>query len=210
MKSVIPILRKYLTKEVFEKDGFLYYFIEVKGVDDDSAMYITVNTKLPNPKQSFVVEKFRTDITKIIGNLSTYLGTPFPYYLNVLVDGVETNEIYIKPEDQKEILLQLKSHFEYLDLPIGKFEVLDIIPNENFYAYYDSQDIIEFEMEFKLKPKGSQKQIDDIEPYQIPPLILENHWADFENIYYDVLNPEFKIGGDDYEIYFETKISVSL
>jgi len=24
MKSVIPILRKYLTKEVFEKDGFLY------------------------------------------------------------------------------------------------------------------------------------------------------------------------------------------
>ena len=57
--QILRFLKKYFQSEVFEKDGFIFEFIQVEIEENFMDAYkFLVNVVLPNPKQSYIVSVF--------------------------------------------------------------------------------------------------------------------------------------------------------
>lgn len=109
---ISKVIRKYLTSQEFEVDGFVYQFIEVNITDSPLTVNVVVNVKLPNPKQSWIFDKFSDDVENIISNLAQYLSIKLSASIQILVNGKDAKNFkyaFISREKRKEILEALNS-----------------------------------------------------------------------------------------------------
>jgi hypothetical protein len=112
MEKIFKIVKKYLLSQPYVENGFEYQFILVDF--DDIMVEFTVNVVLPKKGQSFTVDRFDHDISKIMENISRYVGERVVYMQHILVDGrpIPKSGVYINPEDTNEIIRSLNENIK--------------------------------------------------------------------------------------------------
>ena len=216
--SKLKVIRKLLTDKSFFEDGFEYQFISVE--DDEWSIEFTVNVILPKKGQSFVVEKFSSDVSNIIQNIWKYIGQEISYSENFLVEGKEVPEsgIYINPEDCDEIITSLNENVKTVIVSNDK-DVSDVRANISFFrneekAFYlmDSHQYIDIflmynisKLEYNSTPVNvNLKMIDEFaevfnEKLQNSTMFRDN----LQDIIYRVMEPSFHI--ENIEVFFNVQ-----
>lgn len=203
-------IKKFLMSQPFFENGFEYQFISVEP-DEGWAIKFTVNVLLPKKGQSFVVEKFSSDIAGIIGNLSKYIGEGISYTERILVGGKPAPEsgIYINPEDCDEIMRSINENAKQVTLSNdkdmsnvrakisfsrnkerNKFYTMDAHRYIDFFLKYDISRI-----EYNGTPvRINQKMFDEFGKVFNEKLIYSTSFSDrLQAIIYDVLEPSIQI-----------------
>jgi hypothetical protein len=215
----LKVIRKLLTDKSFFEDGFEYQFISVE--DDEWSIEFTVNVILPKKGQSFVVEKFSSDVSNIIGNIWKYIGYEISYSENFLVEGKEVpnNGIYINPEDCDEIITSLNENVKNVIVSNDK-DVSDVRANISFFRnkeidkFYlmDSPQYIDIflmynisKIEYNSTPVNvNLKTIDEFAEVFNEKLQNSNMFRDnLQDIIYRVMEPSFHI--ENLEVFFNVQ-----
>lgn len=216
--SKLKVIRKLLTDKSFFEDGFEYQFISVE--DDEWSIEFTVNVILPKKGQSFVVEKFSSDVSNIIQNIWKYIGYEISYGENFLVEGKEVpnNGIYINPEDCDEIITSLNENVKNVIVSNDK-DVSDVRANISFFRneekdFYlmDSHQYIDIflmynigKIEYNSTPVNvNLKMIDEFAEVFNEKLQDSNMFRDnLQDIIYRVMEPSFHI--ENIEVFFNVQ-----
>ena len=114
--QILRFLKKYFQSEVFEKDGFIFEFIQVEIEENFMDAYkFLVNVVLPNPKQYYIVSVFDEMVKDIFKGAYDFLGNPFSYSITITVDGKELfrdTYMFIKEDSLVTILKNCNKKFE--------------------------------------------------------------------------------------------------
>jgi hypothetical protein len=218
MERIFKIVKKFLMYKPYFEDGFEYQFVSVEL--DDTIIDFTVNVVLPKKGQSFSVDKFNRDISKIIRNISKYVGEPIVYMEHILVDGrpVPKDGVYINPEDCDETIRALNENVKYItvtnnEIHTNRFSVganISFKPQKgiNFYEV-DSDQYINIYLSYSLsniKIEGNPVELDMkmvdkfAEVFNEKLQYSESFLNKLQDIIFRVLEPSLKI--EDTEIYY--------
>jgi hypothetical protein len=203
----------------FFQDGFEYQFISVEP-DEDWAIKFTVNVLLPKKGQSFVVEKFSSDIAGIIENISKYIGQGISYTEYVLVEGkpIPESGVYINPEDCDEIMSSINENVKQVTLSNDR-DVSDVRVKISFsrnkernkFYTMDAHQYIDFFLKYdisRIEYNGTpvrinQKMFDEFGEVFNEKLVYSDSFRDrLLDIIYRVLEPSIKI--KDLDVYINT------
>ena len=217
MEEKIPrIVKKFLTGQTFEIDGFVYKFLKIKTSISKSEIGFNfwVNVDLPNKNQSYVAPKFDEDIYKILKNLWGYFDMSFSYTIErIYVNGKESNGIYVTPQKLKDIQTKINHEYTRLYVYSNDFSI-------NFKSYFKLTDyyLTDVNMTFVFDISISNIESDgkSLQPKMVTINDLasalwddlndnDNLRSDGEDIVYSILEPEFKVGDMDnlyYSVYF--------
>lgn len=120
--QILRFLKKYFQSEVFEKDGFIFEFIQVEIEENFMDAYkFLVNVVLPNPKQSYIVSVFDEMVKDIFKGAYDFLGNPFSYSITITVDGKELfrdTYMFIKEDSLVTILENCNKKFERIGIVV--------------------------------------------------------------------------------------------
>lgn len=219
------IIKKYLSSQTFNEDGFIYTFEQI--FEKKGAVYAVVDVKLPNPKQSWVATKFSHDIQNILYNLNRFIGESFSFSIKTTINGVDVENYkycYVSPERQNEILESLNSNLSkitinnrngYYNNLKTEFKIQWSKPDKNFYVLEDTDFSFLFNLwlydfnflEKDVKPK--EEMVDDMAGLLGSELMDSDDFRQrAEDIIYYILEPELKIQKiDDIYISISTNIN---
>lgn len=208
---MLKLIKKFLFGQTFEVDGFIYKFLKIEIVEDsDDSFMFWVDVELPDKEQSYITPKFEGDIYKIIQNLWKYFGVNFYYSLEeIYVNGKYSDTVYISPKKKQEI--EKRINFEFTRLNVYSEEInLDFNTHFSLTSYYTSDFNVHFVFVISISNIESEGEllqpkietIDDLASSIVEDL-YENEFliTEFEEIIYDVLEPEVKIVNTD-SLYF--------
>lgn len=227
--NLLKIVRKFLVGNTFDIDGYKYRFVSVEHLEfySKTTFKFEVNVDTPVKGQSYVVAKMDGDIQNILINLWKYFGAQFSYSIDkIYVNGKnkDDKDIYVSPQKEKELFTTLnnsklteftktvhwlnqenlsklscnvafrptKEHFYYLSDVNMTFQFALHVSNfkENGVSIYPNMDKID-----ELGTAMSETFNDS-----------DNFRSQCEDIIYNVLEPEFKVGMMDDLYYYASFI----
>lgn len=197
----LVFLKKFLQKEKFEIDSFIYDFFSITILKDyEHAFKFKVNVILPDPNQSYIVVYFGSVIEDLISTASKYLGESFSYSYEVQIDGKELSKnTYVKINDDtlNSINEFLNNEFHTIDLENIKF-TCDFSWDEPPYDL--DEDNLTLHSIIKLSNFVSKgKVVTNVSDSTIKAISEILRWddeifmRDIENMLYDILDEELKL-----------------
>lgn len=230
--SISKIIIKSLKNSSFENDGFIYNFYDVifNSEGKISQRHSTtgyydffVNVILPNKNQSYSIIKFEYDLNNYISNFSKYFGSSLSYRLHFLVDGEDPPLVYINPESLYEIVDAVEQSIKKgtLEFKNGKkitFDIDILQPKErNFTEFNDDQINFYFPLNVgnvfydgeKIDvSKFDKEKFEDFAGY-LNELFIDDDGSRgrMENIIYEILEPQLKLGECDQFIQANTYVA---
>lgn len=197
----IGLIKKFFEENDFEVDGFVYDFINVQKIEDFIGSYeITINVKLPEKGQSYVVGKFFFDVMKIIEELQDYIGS-FSMNLIFLVDMKRTVSIFLRNELSQTFLDEINKFREWRSEKILfdlRFVFFSNIYNYANYSSNDEQINLEIGFYLSEKEKISSENREKFIDY-FSQRVKRDHKivSMIEEKFYDIMEPELKISRTD-------------
>jgi hypothetical protein len=215
------LIKKVLLGQTFEENTFEYSITNVElsegGLSDGIAYDISVHVKLPNPKQSYVMEVFIEDVHKFLSNIWQYIGESFSYTLSITLNAPHELEAYISPEKYDEIVESVNSKYRHVELKGGHSFNVDLLPLKTQKGFFMMSDTyLEFYFNIRLGGYKYNGKSVEIKPELIPEFCgvlaeelydSEQFKHEIENTIYDILEPEIHI--QDVEVYINSLFHVT-
>lgn len=222
MVNLPKILKRILGYRSYNVDGFVYNFISFKKMEDfANSVEIVCDVTLPNPSQSYVVEKFNQDVQVLIESAMDFISSRFSYRLQILVDGEDPPEVYVNSEKVFEIIKTIKEKYQIIsfrkfDNPKDLTIFCEIEPFGPLFYQFDAGDTVSFNFGGNIKEiiyKGKNydfdpKDLDDLSGW-INLELLESSQYRFkaEDDLYDILQDQWKIQNNEIFINFNLIIN---
>jgi hypothetical protein len=211
------LIKKVLKGQTFEENTFKYTILDIEKSEDELAYDISVYVKLPNPKQSYVMEVFIEDVHKFLSNIWQYIGESFSYSLSITLNAPHELEAYISPEKYEEIVEAANEKYRHIELKDGHTFDIDLSPLKTQKGFYMMSDTyLEFYFNIRISGYKYNGRSVQIRPEMIPEFcgILadslyddDQFKNDLESTIYDILEPEIHI--KDIEVYINTFFHVT-
>ena len=148
------LVKKVLKGQTFEENTFKYTILDIEKSEDELAYDISVYVKLPNPKQSYVMEVFINDVHKFLSNIWQYIGESFSYSLSITLNAPHELEVYISPEKYDEIVEAANAKYRHIELKGGHTFNIDLYPlktQKGFYMMSDNYLEFYFNISYSFK-----------------------------------------------------------
>ena len=211
------LVKKVLKGQTFEENTFKYTILDIEKSADGLAYDISAYVKLPNPKQSYVMEVFIDDVHKFLSNIWQYIGESFSYSLSITLNAPHKLEVYISPEKYDEIVEAVNAKYRHIELRGGHTFDIDLSPLKTQKGFYMMSDTyIEFYFNVRISGYKYNGRSVQIRPEMIPEfcgILADSLYDDdqfkneLEGTIYDILEPEIHI--KDIEVYINSLFHVT-
>ena len=212
------LVKKVLKGQTFEENTFKYTILDIEKSEDGLAYDISVYVKLPNPKQSYVMEVFINDVHKFLSNIWQYIGESFSYSLSITLNAPHELEVYISPEKYDEIVEASNAKYRHIELKGGHTFNIDLYPLKTQKGFYMMSDnYLEFYFNIRISGYKYNGRSVQVRPELIPEFCgiladslydADQFKNDLEGTIYDILEPEIHISDVD-DVYINTLFHVT-
>lgn len=212
------LVKKVLKGQTFEENTFKYTILDIEKSEDELAYDISVYVKLPNPKQSYVMEVFIADVHEFLSNIWQYIGESFSYSLSITLNAPHELEAYVSPEKYDEIVEAVNAKYRHVELKGEHSFNVDLSPLKTQKGFYMMSDnYLEFYFNIRISGYKYNGKSVEIKPELIPEFcgILAEELYDsdqfkneIENTIYEILEPEIHIKDVD-DVYINTLFHVT-